>query len=68
MDKFTKDILEKIIIVINNPENAYILQNLLFPILTNINKEVQPYFIINCILYTINLLLIISILIIICNK
>ena len=65
MDKFTKDILEKIIIVINNPENAYILQKLLFPILTNINKEVQPYFIINCILYTINLLLIISILIII---
>ena len=68
VEPISTDILEKIIIVINNPENAYILQKLLFPILTNINKEVQPYFIINCILYTINLLLIISILIIICNK
>ena len=68
MDKFIKTILEKTIVVINDPANANILKKILFPILNNINKEVQPYFIIICILYTINLLLLISILIIICNK
>jgi hypothetical protein len=66
VDKLTKDLLDKIIIVLNKPENKLKLENdIIGPIICNISNKLYPYICLVFTLYIINIILIIVILVIV---
>ena len=66
IDKLTSDILNKIILQLNKPQNKEKLENkILRPLIYNIYEKLYPYISLLFIMYIINLVLIIIILILI---
>ena len=64
MDKFTKDLLDKIICLLNKPENKHKLESeIIGPIICNISDKLHPYISVIFVLFILNLILIIIILI-----
>lgn len=66
IDKITKDIISKIIIEINKPENKTKLENdVITPIFANFADRIYPYVSLLFVMYSLNLILIIVILVLI---
>ena len=66
IEKLTKDFICKLIIEINKPDNQFELETKLFnPILSNFANRIYPYVSLLFIIYSLNLILIITILILI---
>lgn len=69
IDKLTKDLIDKIVIEINKEDNKFKLNNeIINPILYNFTCKLYPYISLLFIMYSINIILIISIIIIIYKK
>ena len=66
IDKLTKDFIDKIIIELNKKENKEKLENkIINPILYNFTCKLFPYISLLFIMYSLNIILIISIIILI---
>ena len=69
IDKLTKDFIEKIVVELNKKDNKEKLQNkIVNPILENFTSKLFPYISLLFIMYSFNIILIISIIIIILNN
>jgi hypothetical protein len=69
IDKLTKDLINKIVIEFNKKDNKEILENdIINPILQNFTSKLFPYISLLFIMYSFNIILIISIIIIVINK
>lgn len=68
-DKLIKDLINKLIIEINKPENKYKLEKEVFkPVFSNFADRIYPYVSLLFIMYILNLVLIIIILVLLINK
>ena len=66
IEKLAKDIINKIIIQLNKPDNKERIDNeIIDPLICNISNRLYPYISLMFIMYIINLILIIVILILI---
>ena len=69
LDKLTKDLINKVIIEINKPENKNRIEKEIFkPVFTNFADRIYPYVSLLFIMYILNLVLIIIILVLLINK
>ena len=69
IDKLTKDLLNKIIIELNKEDNKEKLEKkIINPILNNFTCKLFPYMSLLFIMYSFNIILIISIIILILNS
>lgn len=69
MDKLVKDCIEKIVIELNKEDNKEKLQKkIITPILNNFTYKLFPYISLLLIMYSFNIILIISIIILILNN
>lgn len=69
IEKFTKNLLNKIVVEVNKDDNKYIInKQILTPILTSFSNKIYPYVSLLFIMYIINLIIIIIILILIITK
>ena len=69
LDKLIKDLINKLIIEVNKPENKSKLEKQIFkPIFSNFADRIYPYVSLLFIMYILNLVLIIIILVLLINK
>ena len=69
MDKLTKDLIAKIVIELNKKDNKEKLEtDIINPILQNFTSKLFPYISLLFIMYSFNIILIISIIILVINK
>ena len=69
IDKLTKDLINKIIIELNKKDNKEKLEtDIINPILQNFTSKLFPYISLLFIMYSFNIILIISIIILVINK
>ena len=69
IDKLTKDIIDKIIIEINKENNKEkIEKKIIKPLLTNFSCKLFPYISLLFIMYSLNIILIISIIFLLLNS
>jgi hypothetical protein len=69
IDKLTKDLISKIVIELNKKDNKDKLENdIINPILQNFTSKLFPYISLLFIMYSFNIILIISIIILVINK
>ena len=69
IDKLTKDLITRIVIELNKKDNKEKLENdIINPILQNFTSKLFPYISLLFIMYSFNIILIISIIILVINK
>lgn len=69
IDKLTKDLITRIVIELNKKDNKEKLENdIINPILQNFTSKLFPYISLLFIMYSFNIILIISIIILVLNK
>ena len=69
IDKLTKDLIDKMVIELNKKDNKEKLENeIINPILQNFTSKLFPYISLLFIMYSFNILLIISIIILVINN